>query len=82
MKAKSKTKKSPEATIEVLLEKVRPYIKMHGGDVELVEVTANAAVLKIHGACVNCQLADLTYNKILGGLIRSELPQIKKVIIT
>ena len=52
---------------------------MHGGDVVLLEVKDGVARLKVYGACVGCSLADLTYNKMLGGLLKKEIPEIKKV---
>jgi Fe-S cluster biogenesis protein NfuA len=70
-----------ETKIEKILEKVRPYIKLHGGDVRLVAVKNGIVSLKISGTCANCPLADLTYNKMVGMLIKQEAPQIKKVII-
>ncbi len=73
--------KTHKSKIEKILEKVRPYIKMHGGDVRLVDVKNGIVSLKISGACADCPLADLTYNKMVGTLIKEEVPQVKKVII-
>ncbi|MDI6820789.1 MAG: NifU family protein [Patescibacteria group bacterium] len=67
--------------IKKILGKIKPFIQMHGGDVELIEIKGEEVTLKIYGSCVNCPLADLTYNKMIGGLIKKETPQIKKVII-
>jgi len=67
--------------IEKILEKIKPLVKMHGGDVELIEVNEEEVVLKIFGTCVNCPLVDLTYNKIIGELIKKEISKIKKVTI-
>lgn len=67
--------------IEKILQKVRPYIQMHGGDVILLEAKKGTVKLKIYGACVGCPLADLTYNKMLGTLLKEEIPEIKKVIL-
>ena len=67
--------------IEKLIAKVRPYIQMHGGDVDLVSVKKGIVTLHITGACTHCSLADLTYNKMLGGLLMQEFPQIKEIVI-
>ncbi len=67
--------------IETVLQRVRPYIQMHGGDVLLVEAKRGTVKLKVYGACVGCPLADLTYNKMLGELLKEEIPEIKKVEI-
>jgi len=64
---------------EAILERARPYIRMHGGNVRLIEIKDGTASLKVDGACVNCSLADLTYNQVLGSLLTEEVPEIKKV---
>lgn len=68
-----------EERINALLEKVRPYIQMHGGDVQLVRVVDSTAVLKVYGACVNCTLASVTYNKTIGPLLIKEIPEVTDV---
>ncbi len=67
--------------IEQLLGKVRPYIRMHGGDVFLLGVDDGSVRLKISGACAHCSLADLTYNKMLGKLLIEEVPGVTGVIL-
>lgn len=74
---KSATKKN----ISNVLEKVRPYVKMHGGDVNLVSVNDGIVTLAISGACAHCSLADLTYNTLIAGLLRDEVSGIKDIII-
>lgn len=78
---KEKTVGSIEQRAEALIAKVRPYIQMHGGDVQLLNVKAGIATLKIYGSCVGCGLADMTYNKMIGGLLTQEVPEIKKVVL-
>jgi len=65
--------------VEEILKKVRPYIQMHGGDVTLVGVEKGIVTLNISGACAHCSLADLTYNNLIAGLLREEIPGIKNV---
>lgn len=71
-----------ENKIEKIILKIRPYINMHGGDVFLVKFKNNTVTLEITGACAHCSLSDLTYNKMLGSIIKEEIPEIKKIIIT
>lgn len=72
---------SMEKKVEAILKKVRPFIQLHGGDVHLVGVVKGVVTLRIEGACVDCPLADLTYNKMVGNLIKEEVPGIKKVVL-
>jgi len=66
--------------IEKILNKVKPFIKAHGGDVALIKVERDIVFLKIEGSCKHCPLADLTYNKLVTGLIKENIPEIKEVI--
>lgn len=65
--------------IESVLNKVRPYIQMHRGDVQLLSIKEGVVRLKIYGACIHCSLADLTYNKMVRELLREEIPEVKEV---
>ena len=69
------------AKVEAVLTKVRPYIQMHGGDVALVGIAKGVVTLNISGACAHCSMADLTYNKLIGGLLMEEVPGIKNVVL-
>lgn len=70
---------SVEDRIRILLDKVRPYVQMHGGDVQLLRVEEGTAYLKMYGACVGCGLADATYNKTIGPLIIKEVEEVQRV---
>lgn len=69
-----------ETRVETLLEKVRPYIQMHGGDVHLLKVDGPVATLKVYGACVDCSLASVTYTKMIGPLVVKEIDEIEEVV--
>jgi Fe-S cluster biogenesis protein NfuA len=74
-------KNSTEQKVQKVLKKVRPYIQMHGGDVVMESFSKGTVTLQITGACTHCSMADLTYNKIIGGLLKEEVPAIKKIIL-
>ena len=67
--------------VNKIIEKIRPYIKMHGGDVSLISVKNGIVTIQISGACSHCSLSDITYNKMLGGIIKEEVPEINEIII-
>lgn len=73
--------KTTEKQIKAIIDKIRPYIEMHGGGVELVAVQNNAVKLRISGACVGCSLADLTYNNLIAGLLKKEMPEVEVVLL-
>lgn len=69
-----------EEKIRGVLEKIRPYIQMHGGDVTLSEVRGDAAILRFEGSCSQCQLLTVTVNRIVRPMLAEEVPEITKVI--
>ena len=68
-----------EEQVNTLLDKVRPYVQMHGGDVQLLRVEEGTAYLKVYGACVGCGLADATYNRTIQPLLIKEVEEITRV---
>lgn len=68
-----------EQKIEAILKKIRPYIQMHGGDVHLAGYERGVATLNISGACSHCSLADMTYNNLIAGILKEEIPGFKEV---
>ena len=65
---------------KILEEKVRPFLAMEGGNVELVEVTEdNVVKVKLTGACRGCPMAQLTLKSLVENIIKSHIPQIQRV---
>jgi Fe-S cluster biogenesis protein NfuA len=65
---------------KVLEEEVRPMLAMHGGNIELIEVTDEGLVkVRLTGGCVGCPAAQMTVVGIVEKAIKSKLPEIKKV---
>jgi NifU-like protein len=46
--------------VEDVLAELRPALQGDGGDCELVDVDGNKIMVRLSGACVNCQLASVT----------------------
>ena len=68
-----------ENEVKAILAKVRPYIQMHGGDVALEGIEDGVVKLSVSGACVGCALAELTYHRMLGEILRKEVAGVKEV---
>ncbi|MDJ0753899.1 MAG: NifU family protein [Ardenticatenaceae bacterium] len=62
-----------------VLEMVRPYMRSHGGDVELVKVEDDTAYVKLHGACNGCSMSAVTLRNGVEEALKEHLPQIKQV---
>ncbi|MDO8329492.1 MAG: Fe-S cluster assembly protein NifU [Fluviicoccus sp.] len=65
--------------VEMVLESIRPNLKMDHGDVELVEVDGKNVYVKLIGNCTGCQMAGMTLSGIQQKLIE-ELGEFVKVI--
>ena len=55
--------------IEQAIEELRPYLRVHGGDCELVGVEGDLVKVKLKGACIGCQLSNVTLNGVQERLI-------------
>lgn len=69
-----------ENNIHIFLEKIRPGIQTHGGDVRLIKIEQTTVTLKIDGACTYCSLSKMTYNKTVGPLLMREVQGITEVL--
>jgi len=65
---------------KVLEEEVRPMLGMHGGNVELIEVTDEGVVrVRLTGGCAGCPAAQMTVVGIVEKAIKSKVPEVKRV---
>lgn len=73
--------KSRELIIEEALDSVRPFLKMDGGDVELVQIDAdNVVTLRLLGACSGCSMSHMTMKAGIEEAIKKMLPEVKSVV--
>ena len=72
--------KNVEDKIKEIIEQIRPYLNMDGGDIEYIKYEDNYVYIKLLGACTNCLLQDNTINDGLVQMFKEEIPEIKGVI--
>ena len=65
----------------VLDEHVRPLLRTHGGDMEVVEVEDGVVRFKLKGKCAGCSAADLTTEELIQTTLTEHLPQIKQAVL-
>jgi len=66
--------------VEKAIEKIRPFLQQDGGDIELVDVTADGIVkVKLTGACGSCPMAQMTLKEGVGRALKKEIPEIVSV---
>jgi Fe-S cluster biogenesis protein NfuA/nitrite reductase/ring-hydroxylating ferredoxin subunit len=69
-----------QTRIERALAGLRPYLGSHGGDVELVEVTADGVVrLRMLGSCDGCPSSSVTLTLAVEGAIEAAAPEITAI---
>jgi len=63
------------------LDQVRPMLQADGGNVELVEVTADGVVkVKLTGSCGCCPMSQMTLKMGIERILKKAVPEIKEVI--
>jgi Fe-S cluster biogenesis protein NfuA len=69
-----------EEILAVLDEKVRPLLRAHNGDIELVGIEPGGVVrLRLLGACAACMGAEQTVNDVIVAGIRDSCPWVSDV---
>jgi Fe-S cluster biogenesis protein NfuA/nitrite reductase/ring-hydroxylating ferredoxin subunit len=69
-----------QTRVEQALEKVRPYLGSHGGDVELLEVTEDDVVrLRLLGSCNGCASSSVTLKLAVEGAIEAAAPEVVNI---
>lgn len=66
--------------VEAALSQIRPYLEADGGNVEVLEVTADYVVrLKLLGSCGSCPMSIMTLKAGIEEAIRRAVPEITAV---
>lgn len=67
--------------VEEVLERVRPAIRMDGGDIELIDVDEDGIVtVRLIGACTDCPMSTLTLKAGIERSLKQAIPEIREVI--
>ena len=63
--------------VESALDKVRPHLKVDGGNVEVVEITEDMKVkIKWLGNCESCSMSGMTMRAGIAEAIKTYVPEI------
>ena len=60
--------------VQTVLDRVRPFLNADGGDIELVNVDGNSAVVRLTGMCAGCPSAHMTLHVGIEAALRDEIP--------
>lgn len=66
--------------VQAALDKVRPYLQGDGGDVELVDITADGVVrVRLTGACKGCPMSQQTLKGGVERMVLKDVAEVKRV---
>ena len=66
--------------VEACLNEIRPALQADGGDVELVNVTADGVVqVRLKGHCAGCPMAQMTIKGGIERRLKKAVPEVKSV---
>lgn len=66
--------------VEEALKSIRPYLEADGGNVEIVEITADNIVrVELIGACKTCNMSHMTMKAGIEEIIKKQVPEIISV---
>lgn len=68
-----------ETRIQQALDEVRPYMESHGGNVELLDVEAGVAHLRLVGSCKGCAASATTMKLAVEKAIHKFAPELVRI---
>ena len=72
-----------ETRITAGLDKVRPYLASHGGDVEVLDVdeAAGAVTIRLLGSCDGCPSSSVTLKMAVEEAIHAAAPEVAHIVV-
>ena len=75
------TGKELEEKVQFALQEVRPFLQNDGGDIDLVAIEDDIRVkVRLLGACVSCNVNQMTLKSGVEMTVKKYVPQIQEVI--
>lgn len=69
-----------EEKLKQVIQEIRYRLQMDGGDIELVGVEGDKALVRLKGACACCPSASFTLAAMVERVIKEKVPEIKEVV--
>lgn len=66
--------------IKNLIDEIRPFLNMDGGDIEFIKYEDNYLYIKLTGACQNCMYQDNTLNEGVLTYFKAQIPNLEGII--
>ena len=55
---------------DTINEQVRPALRTHGGNIELIDIEANKVIVAFRGMCAQCRMAEFTMKEVVEAKLR------------
>ncbi len=66
--------------VQQVINEIRPNLQADGGDIELVDVTADGVVkVRLKGACSGCPGAAMTLKMGVERVLKSRIPEVQRI---
>ena len=65
----------------LLEERVRPYLRDHGGDAEIISYEDGTLKLRMLGQCAGCPAAMLTNETVIEAELKAAFPPLQQVVL-
>jgi Fe-S cluster biogenesis protein NfuA len=65
--------------VKAVIEKVRPMLQSHGGDIEFVDMDGGVVKVRLKGACAGCPAAQMTLSMGVERALKEEIPEVTGV---
>jgi Fe-S cluster biogenesis protein NfuA len=69
-----------ETRVAAALEKTQPYLRSHGGNVELASVRDGTVYVRLQGTCGSCSSSDATLKSTVESAIYEAAPEVVAVV--
>ena len=69
-----------EDAVRRALDKIRPAVRLDGGDLELVGVVDGVVTIRLFGACDGCPMSPVTLRAGVERILREEVPEVRGVV--
>ncbi len=70
-----------ESRVKQALEKTRPFLKSHGGNVELLSLVGGVVRLRLQGSCQSCPSSAVTLKQTIEEAIYEKAPDITAIMV-
>ncbi|WP_125153255.1 NifU family protein [Clostridium rectalis] len=66
---------------KIIVNEIRPYLRQHYGDIELLTVKDGVVEIKLVGQCSGCPSAKYTVENVIEKILKEKIPEVKKVVM-